>query len=153
MASSNATGTVRINADPQAVYALLTDLEVLAELAEETTTMRWTKGSSATVGSVFRGDNRNGKKKWSTTCTVVGADPGRRFGFDVKFAVIPIANWTYEIEAGDGSCTVTETTTDRRPPGFDLLGGLTTGVKDRATTNAAHIEATLQRLKQRAENP
>ncbi|MEO9138894.1 MAG: SRPBCC family protein [Jatrophihabitans sp.] len=151
MTSSNASGSVRISADPNTVYALLTDLNVLAELAEETAEMRWTKGSSAEVGAVFRGTNRNGKKTWSTTCTVVQAERGRRFSFDVKFAVVPIANWSYEITALDGSCTVTETTVDKRPRGFELFGGFSTGVKDRGAANAAHIEATLQRLKERAE--
>lgn len=79
MASSDASGSVRIPAAPNTVYSLLTDLDILAELAEETTV-------------------------------------------------------------------------DRRPRGFELVGGFSTGVKDRGAANAAHIEPTRQRPKRRAES-
>ena len=49
------------NARPEALYSLITDLPTLAELAEETTAMRWTKGDSARPGAVFKGSNRNGR--------------------------------------------------------------------------------------------
>ncbi|MFB8000542.1 SRPBCC family protein, partial [Streptomyces sp. NPDC056002] len=65
--------TVSIAADPEAVYALITDLPTLASLAEEAHAMEWQKGNSATPGSVFKGHNRNGSKAWSTTCTVTDA--------------------------------------------------------------------------------
>jgi hypothetical protein len=65
---------VTIDADPDRVYALITDLPTLASLADEVATMQWRKGSSAQPGAVFTGNDRNGDKKWSTTCTVTRAD-------------------------------------------------------------------------------
>jgi hypothetical protein len=70
-----ASADVRINADPEVVYGLITDLSTLAELAEETTAMRWTKGDAARTGAQFKGDNRNGGHTWTTMCTVTEASP------------------------------------------------------------------------------
>ncbi len=143
--------TVEIQARPDVVYDLVTDLPTLAALAEEAVAMRWRKGDAVRPGAVFTGHNENGAKSWNTTCTVTDAEPGRRFAFDVRFAVIPIARWQYDIEEADGGCRVTESTWDRRPGWFRKLAGKSTGVADRPAANAEHIRLTLQRLKQRAE--
>jgi hypothetical protein len=146
-----ATGSITIAATPEAVYGLLTDLTALSEIAAETSAIRWHSGFSATPGAVFRGTNRNGWRRWTTTCTVTDADPGRRFGFDVRHTVLPIAHWQYAIEpAGDG-CTVTESMWDRRPGWVKGPGKYVTGIHDRIGTNTANIAATLARLKARAE--
>jgi len=152
MTEPSATVTVKVAAEPDAVYALITDLSSMAELAEETVRQRWTKGDTATPGAVFKGTNRNGLRRWTTTCTVTDAEPGRRFAFDVRHLVVPISRWEYEIVPTAEGCTVTESTWDRRPGWFRGVAGLATGTMDRAGTNAAHIEATLQRLKARVES-
>jgi hypothetical protein len=100
---------------------------------------------------VFKGTNRNGWRRWTTTCTVTDAEPGRRFAFDVRHTVVPISRWQYEIEPTAGGCTVTESTWDRRPGWFKGVAALATGVPQRTDANDAHIAATLQRLKARAE--
>jgi Polyketide cyclase / dehydrase and lipid transport len=143
--------TVQIDARPDLVYGLITDLPTLASLAEEAVAMKWRKGDAVRPGAVFTGHNENGGRSWNTTCAVTDAEPGRRFGFDVRYAVIPVARWQYDIEEADGGCRVTESTWDRRPRWFRKLAGKSTGVPDRAAANAEHIRLTLQRLKQRAE--
>ena len=143
---------VTIDADADAVYALITDLPTLAALGDEIATMEWQKGRSAAPGAVFKGHNQNGAKRWTTTCTVTDADPGRVFAFDVRHTVLPIAHWRYDIEPHDSGCRVTERTWDRRPGWFAKVAGRATGVKDRGAANKAHIEATLQRLKSKAES-
>jgi hypothetical protein len=148
----SAQADVHIGADADAVYALITDLATLTALAEETTAMSWRKGDCARPGAVFKGDNRNGSKTWTTTCTVTEAVPGRVFAFDVRSAVIPVAHWRYEIAQDNGGCHVTEATWDRRPGWFRKLAGKATGVPDRDSENAKNIAATLQRLKQHAES-
>jgi hypothetical protein len=151
MGDPSARASVEVAADAAAVYALITDLDTLAELAEETTRMRWVDGGAARAGAVFRGSNRNGWRRWTTTCTVTDAEPGRRFAFDVQHTVVPISRWQYDITPTAEGCTVTESTWDRRPAWFRGIAGLATGVPDRSTANTAHIEATLRRLKSRAE--
>lgn len=147
----SATATVHIDASPDVVYALITDLPTLAVMAEETVAMQWRKGDSARQGAVFVGRNENASRRWSTTCTVTDAEPGQVFAFDVRHTVMPIARWSYDIVAVDGGCHVTESTWDRRPGWFRKLAGRATGVTDRAAANAEHIRLTLQRLKDRAE--
>ena len=149
---ASAQAEVTIEADPDTVYRLITDLPTLASLAEEADGMQWRKGEAARPGAVFRGHNRNGSRSWSTTCTVTDADPGKTFAFDVRSAVIPVAHWRYDIVAtGTGGCRVTESTWDRRPGWFRVPAGWATGVKDRTSANTEHIRRTLQRLKDKAE--
>lgn len=150
--SASAQAEVTIDADPDTIYRLITDLPTLASLAEEAYAMEWRKGGPAQPGAVFRGRNRNGSRTWATTCTVTAAEPGRVFAFDVRSAVIPVAHWRYDItDTGDGKSRVTESTWDRRPGWFRVPAGWATGVKDRDTANAANIRRTLQRLKEKAE--
>jgi hypothetical protein len=146
-----ASAAVAIDAPAEQVYSLITDLPTLAELAEETVSMRWSQGQTAAPGAVFKGTNRHGGRSWTTTCTVTDAEPGRLFAFDVKSLVIPVAHWRYEISPTESGCTVTESTWDRRPGWFKGVAGLATGVRDRDSANADHIRITLQRLKARAE--
>jgi hypothetical protein len=143
---------VTIDAAPDAVYALITDLPTLASIGEEVHAMQWRKGTVARPGAVFKGENRNGSRTWTTTCKVTEAAPGSAFAFDVSYLGMRIARWRYDIEAVDGGgCRVTEQTWDRRPAWFRPAAGIATGIKDRDRANAAHIKATLQRLKERAE--
>jgi hypothetical protein len=152
MGASDASASVDIGASPDKVYGLITNLGTMAELAEETAKMRWAKGGSAAPGAVFRGTNRNGWRRWTTTCKVTDADPGRCFAFNVTHTKVPISRWQYDIEATDTGCRVTESTWDRRPPGYGRLAGLVTGTPNRGGLNAEHITETLQRLKERAES-
>jgi hypothetical protein len=142
---------VAIDADPTTVYQLITDLPTLASLAEEARAMEWRKGDAARPGAVFKGHNRNGLFRWSTTCTVTEAQPGRIFAFDVRYLGLPIAHWRYDIAADGAGCRVTEGTWDRRPGWFAKTAWVGTGVRDRDTANAEHIKMTLQRLKEKAE--
>jgi hypothetical protein len=153
LSTPSATASIDIAARSAAVYALVTDLDVLAELADETSAMRWVSGSSATAGARFRGTNRNGWRRWTTTCTVTDAESGRVFAFDVSHGTptIQISRWQYDFEATAEGCRVTESTWDRRPGWFKFPAELVTGTRNRPVVNAAHIHATLARLKARAE--
>src|ERR1700758_4951584 len=115
---ATAGAQVTIDADPSAVYALITDLPTLASLGDEIAEMSWSKGNAVQPGAVFKGHNRNGKYGWTTVCTVTDAEPGRLFAFDVRHTVLPIAHWRYDIEPVDGGCRVAEQTWDRRPSWF-----------------------------------
>ncbi len=148
---ASAQAEVRIDADPQAVYALITDLSTLAACAEEAAAMKWVNGDAARSGAVFKGMNRNGIRRWTTKCTVTDAEPGSSFAFDVGYFGIPVAHWRYDIARTDGGCRVTERMWDRRPGWFVKPGGVATGVMDRPTVNTEHIKLTLQRLKDKAE--
>ncbi len=150
-AAPSASATVQIKASPETVYGLITDLPTLASLAEEAVGMEFRKGNCVSEGAVFVGRNENGDKRWVTKCTVTDAEPSHVFAFDVRYLVVPVSRWKYDIVATEDGCRVTESTWDRRPGWFRKVGGMATGVADRASANAEHIQLTLQRLKQRAE--
>lgn len=151
MSDPTVTATVAIDASPDVVYGLITDLPTLAALAEEAVGMELRKGDSVSKGAVFVGRNENAGHRWTTKCTVTDAEPGSVFAFDVRHTGIPVSRWQYDIVAADRGCRVTESTWDRRPGWFRKVAGMATGTKDRNAANAEHIAITLQRLKQRAE--
>jgi polyketide cyclase/dehydrase/lipid transport protein len=148
---ASAQAEVSIDASPDSVYALVTDLSTLASLAEEARAMEWRKGDAAGPGAVFKGHNRNGIFRWSTKCTVTDAEPGQVFAFDVRYLGVPVARWRYDIAGADGGCRVTERTWDHRPGWFSKTAWIGTGVRDRDAANSEHIKLTLQRLKEKAE--
>lgn len=142
----------RVAASPATVYALVSDVTRMGEWSPETTSCRWLGGASrAAVGARFRGTNRSGRRQWSTTCTVVQADPATGFGFEVKAGPVAIARWTYDLRRDGDGCVVTETWTDQRARWMTRAGTLLTGVADRAEHNRRTMEQTLERLASAAE--
>lgn len=143
-----------IAAPAATVWGMVSDVTQMGQWSPETIGCRWLKGASApAVGAKFAGDNRNGKKKWSTNCTVTAAEPGRSFAFRVDVGPLKVAEWGYAIESAGDGCTVTETWTDRRSKLVKLLGKPLSGVDDRASHNRAGMEQTLARLAAAAESP
>jgi hypothetical protein len=148
-----ATGEIAVNASPDHVYGLLSNLDSFSGLSEETVRCKVLDGSStATVGTRFRGTNRRGLRRWSTVSTVTDAAPGREFSFNVASLGVPVARWSYSIRPSDDGCVVTESTWDRRPKWFLGIAYLATGVADRVTVNTQNIARTLERLKTKAES-
>ena len=137
-----------VEATPDAVYALVSDLPRMGELSDETQGGRWLGGATGpAVGARFKGHNRNGWRRWSTTVKVEQADPGRAFVFRVGYYGVPVSRWSYTLAEADGGCTVTEAWADRRPWWFKGPAGLTTGVMDRDAATARSIEHTLANVK------
>ena len=153
-AESMTTESVEIAAPAEAVWALVSDLTRMPEWSPETTRVEWTKGSTGpSVGATFKGSNRMGLRRWSTSCEIVVADPPRELAWDVTtVAGLKIARWRYLVEPIDElSCRLTESTEDQRNAAAKLLGNLATGVKDRGEHNAAGMRRTLERIKAAAE--
>jgi hypothetical protein len=137
-----------VEATPEAVYALVSDLPRMGELSDENQGGKWLGGASGpAVGARVKGHNRNGWRRWSTTVRVEAADPGRDFTFRVAFYRVPVSRWSYAFASADAGCTVTETWTDRRPWWFKGPAGVTTGVMDREAATASSIEHTLAKVK------
>ena len=150
--SDEVTVQREMGASADTVYGLVSDVTRMGDWSPETTGCSWIKGASgAAVGARFKGNNAIGGKKWSTSCTVVSADPGRAFVFRVDVGPIKVAEWAYRIEPTADGCTVTETWTDLRGGLIKKLGKPVSGVSDRATHNRAGMETTLARLAAAAE--
>jgi hypothetical protein len=146
---------VRVSADIAAaattVYSLVSDVTRMGEWSTETTSCRWLGPPGPAVGATFRGSNRYGIVRWSTTCTVTAADPGRRFAFSVSRGTVLISEWCYQIEPAPGGCTVTESWVDKRPGWLRLTSPAVIGIVNRPAHNRAGMQATLAALKAAAE--
>lgn len=140
-----------IAAPPEAVYALVSDVTRMGEWSPETTSCRWVDGGGPTVGARFRGTNQRLLARWTTTCTVTAAESGRRFAFDVRWGPRPISQWSYDIEATDAGCRVTEGWVDKRTAALRVGSPVVMGIVDRAAHNRAGMQATLAALKAAAE--
>ena len=141
-----------IAVDPKVVYDLVSDVTRMGEWSPETTSCRWVEGGGPAVGARFRGTNKRHLARWTTTCTVTAADPGRRFAFDVNWGPWAISEWSYDIEPMDGAaCRVTEGWSDKRVTALRVASPLVMGIVDRAAHNRTSMQATLAALKAAAE--
>src|SRR3954469_24242902 len=97
---SDAEAMTTIAADPVKVYHLVTDLPRMGEWSPENTGGKWIGGGPGGGGGArFRGTNKRGPLRWSTTCEVTEATPGKRFAFDVTYGPITISHWDYTFDA------------------------------------------------------
>lgn len=138
-----------IAAPAERVWAMVSDLPRMGEWSPENQGGSWVKGDRPAVGSVFRGRNKSGVRRWSTTVTIVDADPGKSFEIEVTFATFPVANWRYEFEDTPGGCRVTESWRDNRAA-WQRVVGRTMG--DHSGSHAREqMSATLANLAAAAE--
>ena len=146
------TVSTRIEAPASQVYEMLADMTRIGEWSPEARGITWLGGATGTkVGARFKGHNRHGISRWSTTCEITAADPGKEIAWDVTFWGMPVARWTYRIEAdGADACTVTEHWQDKRAAPMRIIG-LATLAGNRAEHNRKGMEETLRRLKAAAE--
>lgn len=102
------TATRTIAAPPEAVWDLVTDVTRYGEWSPECTGGEWVDGPRG-AGSVFRGHNRLGPFRWTTTCTVEEWDPPTSFGYVARFALLRAATrWRFRIEPVPEGCRVTQ---------------------------------------------
>jgi hypothetical protein len=144
-----------VPADPDAVYALVSDVTRIGERSPECHAARWLPGSPAgAVGSVFRGSNRVGLlARWSRRCEVIAAEQGRAFAFRTLPERLDVSRrdsttWRYDLDAVAGGTRVThsyEITLLPLRPMRALYGRLIPQHRDMRPQMHANLEA-LHRL-------
>lgn len=154
--------SIDLPATPDDVYDTILDVARWGRFSPECTgaTVVDTAGPLR-VGSKFSGHNRRGPlRRWTTHCTVTAAEPGRVFAFDSAAIGLPIATWTYRLEALDGGrrTRLTQIWHDNRGRLMKMIAVIVSGIRDRATHNHASMRDTQQRLRthfeqQAAERP
>lgn len=97
-----------IEGDPDAIWELVTDIELPARISGELQSVEWLDGAtSVAIGNRFRGTNRNDDiGEWSTVCTVIEVDPGRRWVWQVMSEDNVMATWGFEVDPGRTGVTV-----------------------------------------------
>ncbi|HEX4864194.1 MAG TPA: SRPBCC family protein [Acidimicrobiales bacterium] len=140
----------RIAAPAVTLWSMVADLARMGEWSPENKGGRWVRGDGPVVGALFRGRNKSGIRRWSTTARVVDADPGKSFEITVTFANFPVANWRYEFEVVPEGCVVTESWRDNRSA-WQRVVGRTMG--DHSGAHARQqMAATLAKLASVAES-
>jgi len=140
--------SVRIDAPPEEVWALVSDVTRIGEFSPETFEARWTRGSTGPeVGASFKGHvkrNGVGPTYWSL-CQVTACVPNQVFEFAVGPDDLTLTNWGYRLEPVGRGTRVTEYF--RIEPSlvmrvyWTLLGPL------RGRTNERGMRTTLERMK------
>jgi uncharacterized protein YndB with AHSA1/START domain len=144
---------IQIDATPEVVYALVSDVTRTGEWSPECVGCRWLGGATAArAGARYRGSSRNGWRRWSTTSTIRVARPGAELVWDVTYLGRPVARWGYRVsELNGGGTLLDESVEDRRERWLQIVSPWITGARDRAARNADTIGTTLQRIKALAE--
>lgn len=104
--------TVHIDAPPEAVWDLVSDVTKVGRYSPETFEAEWLGDATGPeVGARFRGHvkrNEKGPTYWSP-CVVTECEPNRVFEFGVGKPGQAINTWRYELAAAEGGGTdVTE---------------------------------------------
>lgn len=146
--------TVHMQATPEAVWDLVSDVTKIGRYSPETFEAEWLDGATGpAVGVSFRGHvKRNGRgPTYWTTCKVVGCEPGREFTFAVVQGDKTVNTWSYTIAAAGDGCDVTES--------FELAPMLAMRIYwalagwARGRTNREGMRATLERIRAEVEKP
>lgn len=148
MSTDNGIASVSrdVASTPEAMWRLVTDLPRMGEWSPENRGGEWINAKGPAVGVRFKGRNKNGKRSWSTTVEVIRCDEPRVFAFSLLVGKSKWCDWVYEIEPIPTGVRVTHSWIDHRSAFTSWLGGVVSGVKDRASHNAANMEKTLDAL-------
>jgi len=146
--------SVHVNASPEKVYELVTDVRRMGEWSPECRHCEWLDGATGpTVGARFKGSNKNGVFRWSTKPRVVTADEGREFAFVTALGAKDGTKWTYRFESdGDGTKVTESFEMMNDMPGYiNFFEKYLMRIKDRRADLVANMQATLERIKAAVE--
>jgi ligand-binding SRPBCC domain-containing protein len=143
--------SLRVDAPPEAVYAVVADVTRTPELSPEIlecTWLDWATGPA--VGARFKARNKvPNRPAWHNKPIVTVVDPGREFAFARTEPFGGTVEWRYRLEPeGDGTL-VTESYEVTKPMGrvgWFIIGTLFAR-KDRRSDLRAGMEQTLERLR------
>jgi uncharacterized protein YndB with AHSA1/START domain len=144
--------SLHIEAPPERIYDIVTDIAQMGRLSPECTGGRWLDGATGpAVGARFKGSNKRGFARWSTTNEVVEAEPGRAFSFETQQSA---ARWTYRMAPEGTGTMVTETRElfKKRPTVAVVFTKLLLGGEEGHSEELrAGMRQTLERVKAIAE--
>lgn len=148
--------SIEIEAPPDVVYGLVSDITRMGEWSPECTGGKWLGGAAGpALGARFKGTNKN-RFSWSTSSCVVAADADRKFSFERdRPRMFGVMRWSYVLNPVPGGTRVTESFEQVKTASTlaIMAANVATSVpwNDRETVNVANMHTTLQRLKETAE--
>src|SRR5882672_8447482 len=90
--------SIEIQASPEAVYDLVSDLPRMGEWSPENIGGAWHDRGSGKVGDRYIGHNRTAERSWSVPVIVTVAAGGRCFAFVRRPGEGRYVRWTYRLE-------------------------------------------------------
>lgn len=145
--------TLHMDAPPDVVWDLVSDITNMGEYSPEVVEAEWLNGATGPkVGARYRGHvkrNENWPFLYWTTCEITECEPGKVFEFAVMMRDRPVNTWRYEFDARNGGTDLTES--------FDLGDSLFTKIWRplggflRERRNQRDMLRTLERIKAVAE--
>jgi uncharacterized protein YndB with AHSA1/START domain len=143
--------SIHVDATPEAVYDLITDVTRMSEWSPETYKAEWRNGATeAMTGARFRGWNKMGPVRWFTDPIVERAERGKEFAFTTTFfGRGRFTTWSYRMHPSPGGGTELEESWEECNP-TSILTRVFANDR-RAKQLQQGMEQTLQRLKASAE--
>lgn len=160
------SGSIPVNAGPDEVYAVVSDLTRSSEWSPECRGGQWTSGEPATVGAIFRGENLRSEDvvgwaplvrgTWYTEARITAAEPGRTF----QWAMLTHAGenqrsvWGFDLTPVAEGCLLTHRFRMDRPTEgiYKIVADLDEDERDRFVREwsdklEGDIARTLERIK------
>lgn len=141
---------VHVNASPEMVYDMLSDLPRMGEWSPVCKQVVWDEGAGPAVGCWFTGTNVVPDRQWQTRSEVIAAEPGKEFAWIVGGKDEGTTHWRYTFTPKKSGTDIEESWHLLRLN--ERLSALTQegleALKERTSTS---IRDTLQNLKAAAE--
>lgn len=98
-----------IDADPERVWSLVCDVELMPTLSNELQAVEWVDGATGPrIGARFVGHNQHDAfGEWSTTSQIVSCDEPHEFAWAVGEPDNPSATWRFRLTPRDGGTLLT----------------------------------------------
>ncbi|MDT4938329.1 MAG: hypothetical protein QOG80_2000 [Pseudonocardiales bacterium] len=139
-----------IEARPEALYAIVADIDRTPELSDEILSCTWLDGATEpAVGARFKARNKAGRgPSWGNKPVIVTVEPDREIAWARTEPFAGTVEWRYRFTPEGTGTRVTESYTVTKPltiVGWFIIGGLY-GLKDRRTDLRNGMNETLDRL-------
>jgi uncharacterized protein YndB with AHSA1/START domain len=144
---------IHVDASPERLYEMVSDVTRMGEWSPECYRCEWLDGATGPAeGARFKGHNRRGLLRWSTTPKVLTAEPGREFSFvTYDFRGRENTRWTYRFEPAPGGGT--DVTERCEVVNYLLPLKVVAPLRLRMGQVERGMQKTLERVKAAAERP
>ena len=147
---------IEINASPETVWALVTDMERYGEWSSENTGCYWRKKEDGVpgtgeVGDEFVGINRRGDDEWKALVEIIVREENNAFAFVTGGTAMNLIHWRYDLEPNDSGTTLTESWALMNLSPLMIEHG-DEEIQYRAANARESITATLKGMKAAAES-
>ena len=148
--------SIEINASPETVWSLGTDMERYGEWSSENTGGYWRKNEDGVpgtgeVGDEFVGINRRGDDEWKALVEIIVREENKAFAFVTGGSAMNLIHWRYDIEPTDSGTTLTESWALMNLSPLMIEHG-DEEIQYRAANAKESITATLKGMKAAAES-